>query len=86
MALNAAHAAYEARFGHAFVIYLGDTPEGEALDHVLAGIRSRLTNDAEEERVLAADELRRLAKGRLVEFVRGAGNCAASHNAAAPGR
>ncbi|MGQ4385502.1 2-oxo-4-hydroxy-4-carboxy-5-ureidoimidazoline decarboxylase [Streptomyces sp. SAS_270] len=86
MALNAAHAAYEARFGHAFVIYLGDTPEGEALDHVLAGIRSRLTNDPEEERVVAAEELRRLAGQRLGDLLRGAGNCATSHKGAALGR
>lgn len=70
MALDAAHAAYEAKFGHAFVICLDGLPPTEALDHVLAGIRSRLTNDPEEERVLAADELRRLAKGRLVDALR----------------
>jgi len=94
MALNAAHAAYEARFGHAFVIYLGDTPEGEALDHVLAGIRSRLTNDPEEERVVAAEELRRLAGQRLGDLLRGAGlhldaappRGAASRNGAALGK
>ena len=73
MAMDAAHAAYEARFGHAFVICLDDLPPSEALDHVLAGIRSRLTNDPEEERVVAAEELRRLAKGRLVTCLRGAG-------------
>ncbi|MET9735509.1 2-oxo-4-hydroxy-4-carboxy-5-ureidoimidazoline decarboxylase [Streptomyces sp. NPDC006458] len=73
MALSAAHTAYEARFGHAFVIYVGDTPPDEALDRFLEGIRSRLTNDPEDERVLAADELRRLAKGRLISMLRGAG-------------
>jgi 2-oxo-4-hydroxy-4-carboxy--5-ureidoimidazoline (OHCU) decarboxylase len=71
-ALDAAHAAYEARFGHVFVICLDDLSPNEALDHVLAGIRSRLTNDPEEERVLAAEELRRLAKGRLMAHLRGA--------------
>lgn len=65
MALSAAHAAYEARFGHAFVIYLGDAHPNEALDHILEGIRKRLANDPEEERVIAAEELRRLARGRL---------------------
>ncbi|MEU9174767.1 2-oxo-4-hydroxy-4-carboxy-5-ureidoimidazoline decarboxylase [Streptomyces sp. NPDC048420] len=73
MAMDAAHAAYEARFGHAFVICLDGLPPGEALDHVLAGIRSRLTNDPEEERVVAAEELRRIARGRLVSSLRGAG-------------
>ncbi|MFI7411288.1 2-oxo-4-hydroxy-4-carboxy-5-ureidoimidazoline decarboxylase [Streptomyces sp. NPDC049627] len=85
-ALSAANAAYEARFGHAFVICLDHLPPDEALDHVLAGIRSRLTNDPEEERVVAAEELRRLARGRLVGSLRGAGNCATSPNDAAPGK
>ncbi|MFG2119155.1 2-oxo-4-hydroxy-4-carboxy-5-ureidoimidazoline decarboxylase [Streptomyces sp. NPDC048710] len=93
-ALSAAHAAYEARFGHVFVIYLGDTPPAETLDRTLEGIRSRLTNDPEEERVLAAEELRRLARQRLEQLLRDAGlhlpaappRGAASHNGAAPGR
>ncbi|GAA3119715.1 2-oxo-4-hydroxy-4-carboxy-5-ureidoimidazoline decarboxylase [Streptomyces echinatus] len=63
MALSAAHAAYEARFGHAFVIYLGDVPADEVIDRILEAIRSRLTNDPEEERVTAADELRRWPGG-----------------------
>jgi len=84
-AMSAAHAAYESRFGHAFVIYLGETSPTECLDHILEGIRSRLANDPEEERVVAAEELRRLAKGRLVDLLRGAGNCATSHKQPAPG-
>ncbi|MFJ8634351.1 2-oxo-4-hydroxy-4-carboxy-5-ureidoimidazoline decarboxylase [Streptomyces sp. NPDC093568] len=68
-ALSAAYAAYEAKFGHAFIICLDGLSHTETLDHVLAGIRSRLTNDPEEERVLAAEELRRLARGRLVAAV-----------------
>lgn len=48
-----------------FVICLDGFPPGEALDQVLAGIRSRLTNDPEEERVTTTEELRRLARGRL---------------------
>ncbi|MEV0486380.1 2-oxo-4-hydroxy-4-carboxy-5-ureidoimidazoline decarboxylase [Streptomyces sp. NPDC050508] len=66
MALDAAHAAYEARFGHVFVICADGIAPDEVLDHVLAGIRSRLTNDPEEERVVVAEELRRLARGRLL--------------------
>ncbi|WP_189265799.1 2-oxo-4-hydroxy-4-carboxy-5-ureidoimidazoline decarboxylase [Streptomyces fuscichromogenes] len=85
-ALSAANAAYEARFGHVFVIYLGDTPPAESLDRVLEGIRSRLTNDPEEERVIAAEELRRLAGGRLLQLLRGAENCATSPNTPAPGK
>ncbi|WP_443060156.1 2-oxo-4-hydroxy-4-carboxy-5-ureidoimidazoline decarboxylase [Streptomyces sp. NBC_00444] len=72
-ALCAAHAAYEARFGHAFVICVDHLPPSEVLDQILAGIRSRLTNDPEEERVVAAEELRRLARGRLKDALRGAG-------------
>jgi 2-oxo-4-hydroxy-4-carboxy--5-ureidoimidazoline (OHCU) decarboxylase len=80
MALDAAHAAYEAKFGHVFAICLDGTPPMEIPNTVLAAIRSRLTNDPEEERVAAAEELRRLARERLVRHVRGAGNCATSHS------
>ncbi|MYT68677.1 2-oxo-4-hydroxy-4-carboxy-5-ureidoimidazoline decarboxylase [Streptomyces sp. SID8367] len=69
-ALAAAHAAYQDRFGHAFVVCLDDTAPDEALDHLLSALRDRLGNDREEERVLAADELRRLARGRIVRLVR----------------
>ncbi|MFF8725365.1 2-oxo-4-hydroxy-4-carboxy-5-ureidoimidazoline decarboxylase [Streptomyces sp. NPDC015171] len=94
MALSAAHAAYEARFGHAFVIYLGDAPPDEAVDRFLEAIRSRLANDPEEERIVTAEELRRLAKDRLARLLGGAGphppaappRGATSHNGAAPGR
>lgn len=72
-ALSAAHAAYESRFGHAFVLYLGDTPPAETPDHILVAIRSRLANDPEKEREVAAEELRRLARGRLITHLRGAG-------------
>lgn len=75
-ALHAAHAAYEARFGHAFVICLDGLPPDEALNQVLAGIRSRLTNDPEEERALAKDELRRLARSRLARALRDRGRWA----------
>ncbi|MFG2499807.1 2-oxo-4-hydroxy-4-carboxy-5-ureidoimidazoline decarboxylase [Streptomyces sp. NPDC048441] len=68
-ALRAAHAAYESRFGHVFVICLDDVPPSQALNHLLAGIRARLGNDPEEERVIAAEELRKLARGRLTRLV-----------------
>ncbi|WP_394297642.1 2-oxo-4-hydroxy-4-carboxy-5-ureidoimidazoline decarboxylase [Streptomyces griseus] len=64
-ALRAAHAAYESRFGHAFVISLDGVRPGERLDAVLAAIRSRLGNEPDEERAVAADELRRLSRSRL---------------------
>ncbi len=84
-ALNAAHAAYEAKFGHVFVISLDGVPEEEALDRVLEDIRSRLANDPEDERVVAAEQLRRLARERLENMLRGAGNCADSPHGAASG-
>ncbi|MCX5248497.1 2-oxo-4-hydroxy-4-carboxy-5-ureidoimidazoline decarboxylase [Streptomyces sp. NBC_00201] len=68
-AMSAAHAAYEAKFGHAFVICPDGLNPAETLDHVLAGIRARLSNDPEEERVIAAEELRRLARGRLLQLL-----------------
>ncbi|MFI6806766.1 2-oxo-4-hydroxy-4-carboxy-5-ureidoimidazoline decarboxylase [Streptomyces luteogriseus] len=85
-ALSAAHAAYEARFGHVFVICLGGVSPSETLDRLLEAIRSRLTNDPEEERAVVADELRRLAKERLVGALRGAGNRALDPSGPAPGR
>ncbi|MFF2517793.1 2-oxo-4-hydroxy-4-carboxy-5-ureidoimidazoline decarboxylase [Streptomyces sp. NPDC058086] len=72
-ALSAAHAAYESRFGHVFVICLDDFSPEESLDQVLVGIRSRLTNDPEEERLVAAEELRRLARGRMTRLLGDAG-------------
>ncbi|MYW68454.1 2-oxo-4-hydroxy-4-carboxy-5-ureidoimidazoline decarboxylase [Streptomyces sp. SID8379] len=69
-ALAAAHAAYRSRFGRDFVVCLDETAPGEALNHVLGALRDRLGNDQEEERVLAAEELRRLARGRIARLVR----------------
>ena len=45
------------------------TAPEELLDQVLAGIRTRLGNEPEEERSVAAEELRRLARGRLARLV-----------------
>ncbi|WP_138896985.1 2-oxo-4-hydroxy-4-carboxy-5-ureidoimidazoline decarboxylase [Streptomyces chryseus] len=72
-ALRAAHAAYESGFGHAFVICLDGFRPEEHRDQVLAGIRSRLGNEPDEERAVAADELRGLARGRLARLVSGPG-------------
>ncbi|NGN64427.1 2-oxo-4-hydroxy-4-carboxy-5-ureidoimidazoline decarboxylase [Streptomyces sp. A7024] len=68
-ALRAAHAAYESRFGHAFVLCLDGFAADERLDQVLAGIRTRLANEPEEERAVAKEELRRLARARLRRLV-----------------
>nr|WP_281289729.1 2-oxo-4-hydroxy-4-carboxy-5-ureidoimidazoline decarboxylase [Streptomyces piniterrae] len=67
-ALRAAHAEYERRFRHVFVICLDDCPEGELLDHVLSEIRARLANAPDEERAATSEELRRLARGRLTRL------------------
>ncbi|WP_275936958.1 2-oxo-4-hydroxy-4-carboxy-5-ureidoimidazoline decarboxylase, partial [Streptomyces nanshensis] len=70
-ALRAAHAAYEHRFGHVFLVCLDEYEPGERLDQALAGVRTRLGHDPEEERPLVAEELRRLARGRLLRLVAG---------------
>ncbi|MER6114933.1 2-oxo-4-hydroxy-4-carboxy-5-ureidoimidazoline decarboxylase [Streptomyces sp. A0642] len=69
LALAAAHAAYESRFGHVFVICLDGFRPAEHPDQVLAGIRARLGHEPEHERVVTADEMRRLARGRIIELV-----------------
>lgn len=69
LALAAAHAEYERRFGHAFVICLDGYPPAEHPDQVLAGIRARLGHEEDRERAVAADEMRRLARGRLAALV-----------------
>ncbi|MEI5035598.1 2-oxo-4-hydroxy-4-carboxy-5-ureidoimidazoline decarboxylase [Streptomyces sp. NPDC020755] len=69
LALRAAHAAYESRFGHAFVICLDAYQPSQHVDQVLAGIRVRLAHDPDEERAVTAEELRRLARSRIVELL-----------------
>ncbi|GAA2971672.1 hypothetical protein GCM10020227_45440 [Streptomyces flavovirens] len=73
LALRAAHAAYEHSFGHVFVICMDGVPPSQHVDQVLAAIRARLANDPDEERSLTAEEMRRLARGRIVELVTEAG-------------
>lgn len=72
-ALRAAHTAYRGRFGHVFVICVDGVAPDEVPDLLLTGIRGRLGNEPEDERVLVAEELRRLARGRLVRLVRACG-------------
>ncbi|MDG4863283.1 2-oxo-4-hydroxy-4-carboxy-5-ureidoimidazoline decarboxylase, partial [Streptomyces sp. T-3] len=69
LALGAAHAKYESTFGHAFVISLDGLPTAEHLDQTLTGLRSRLGNEPDEERVVAAEELRRLARARIARLI-----------------
>ncbi|WP_461008689.1 2-oxo-4-hydroxy-4-carboxy-5-ureidoimidazoline decarboxylase [Streptomyces capparidis] len=68
-ALRAAHAAYESRFGHVFVVHLDDLPSDQILDRVLTALRTRLNHSPEEERPVAAEELRRVAGARLAHLV-----------------
>jgi len=68
-ALRAGHAAYADRFGHAFIVHLDDFRPEERLDQALAGIRARLANDADEERAVSAEELRRLTRSRLARLL-----------------
>ncbi|WP_303246584.1 2-oxo-4-hydroxy-4-carboxy-5-ureidoimidazoline decarboxylase [Streptomyces sp. NA04227] len=85
-ALTAAHDVYEQRFGHAFVICPDDFPAEEVLDQVLHSIRSRLSNDPEEERVLAAEELRRLARGRITRLMHALGEAMDAQESPETGR
>ncbi|MEU7551281.1 2-oxo-4-hydroxy-4-carboxy-5-ureidoimidazoline decarboxylase [Streptomyces sp. NPDC044571] len=68
LALDAAHAEYERKFGHAFVICLDGHPQEEQASQLLAAIRRRMGLDADEERAITADELRRLAQARLADL------------------
>ncbi|NYI07992.1 2-oxo-4-hydroxy-4-carboxy-5-ureidoimidazoline decarboxylase [Allostreptomyces psammosilenae] len=72
-ALRAAHTAYQERFGHPFVICWEDRAEDERLAHLLDRLHARLGNDPEEERLIAAEELRRCALIRLTHLVSAAG-------------
>lgn len=68
-ALRAGHAAYAARFGHAFVVCLDRFGPEERLDQALVSIRKRLAHDPDEEWAVAAEELRRLARGRIARLL-----------------
>ncbi|MFJ5674321.1 2-oxo-4-hydroxy-4-carboxy-5-ureidoimidazoline decarboxylase [Streptomyces sp. NPDC093097] len=67
-ALRAAHAAYERRFRHAFVISLDGCRDDEKLNQTLHALRTRLAHEPDEERSVAADALRRLARTRLAQL------------------
>ncbi|MEU9120200.1 2-oxo-4-hydroxy-4-carboxy-5-ureidoimidazoline decarboxylase [Streptomyces sp. NPDC048506] len=67
-ALRAARAEYQRRFRHTFVICLDGYRDDELLDQVLHGIRTRLGHEPGEERAVTAEELRRLARGRLTRL------------------
>ncbi|MFE1412544.1 2-oxo-4-hydroxy-4-carboxy-5-ureidoimidazoline decarboxylase [Streptomyces sp. NPDC058746] len=70
LALDAANAEYARKFGHAFVISLDEHPLEERANQLLAAIRHRMAHEADEERSISADELRRVARTRLAELTR----------------
>jgi 2-oxo-4-hydroxy-4-carboxy-5-ureidoimidazoline decarboxylase len=67
-ALRAAHAAYEAKFGHAFVIALSEADPAAALDQTLTSLRRRLAHDEDEESAATAEQLRRICRSRLLRL------------------
>ncbi|MCX5194842.1 2-oxo-4-hydroxy-4-carboxy-5-ureidoimidazoline decarboxylase [Streptomyces sp. NBC_00249] len=69
LALDAARAEYERTFGHAFVICLDGHPPEEQVDQLLAAIRRRMAHEVDEERSISADELRLVARSRLVRLL-----------------
>jgi 2-oxo-4-hydroxy-4-carboxy-5-ureidoimidazoline decarboxylase len=60
-ALADANRAYEEKFGQVFLIFAS----GRTQEEILAAALDRLANDEETERVIVADELRRIALLRL---------------------
>ncbi|WKV76199.1 2-oxo-4-hydroxy-4-carboxy-5-ureidoimidazoline decarboxylase [Streptomyces sp. PCS3-D2] len=70
LALEAAHTEYERKFGHAFVVCLDGHPPEEQADQLLGAIRRRMGHEADEERSISADELRRVAQSRLLDLTR----------------
>ncbi|MFD5622132.1 2-oxo-4-hydroxy-4-carboxy-5-ureidoimidazoline decarboxylase [Streptomyces yangpuensis] len=70
LALDAARAEYERKFGHAFVICLDGHPPEEQSDQLLGAIRRRMGHEVDEERSISADELRRVAQSRLLDLTR----------------
>ncbi|MER6212814.1 2-oxo-4-hydroxy-4-carboxy-5-ureidoimidazoline decarboxylase [Streptomyces sp. NPDC001674] len=69
VALDAARAQYERTFGHAFVVCLDGHPPEEQISQLLAAIRRRLGHEIDEERSIAADELRMVARSRLLRLL-----------------
>lgn len=64
-ALNEAQDAYEAKFGHVFLI----SATGLTNDEMLTALHTRLTNTFEEECDAARTELRKLVALRLTRLV-----------------
>ncbi|WP_327289104.1 2-oxo-4-hydroxy-4-carboxy-5-ureidoimidazoline decarboxylase [Streptomyces sp. NBC_01198] len=85
-ALRAAHAHYEAKFGHAFILALDTAADpAAALDQTLASLRVRLGHDEDEERVVTAEQLRRICRTRLIRLAGGDGPGGAGGTEGGPG-
>jgi OHCU decarboxylase len=65
--LAAANDAYEARFGHVYLV----RATGRSADELLALARARLANDAEAELRVAAEEQRQITRLRLEKLFAG---------------
>ena len=69
VALVDANRKYEAKFGHVFLIFASGRDETE----ILAEARRRLGNDVATERIVVAEELRKIALLRLGRLIDGLG-------------
>lgn len=65
-ALRDGNRAYEARFGHVFLL----CADGVAADEMLAALRERMTNDPETELRVAASEQQKIIDLRLTKLLR----------------
>jgi allantoicase len=64
-ALAKENLAYEAKFGHVFLI----CATGKSADEMLAALRARMANDAATEIAMAAEEQRKITRLRLEKLV-----------------
>ena len=64
-ALAAANLAYEARFGHIYIV----CASGRGADEILADLRSRMRNDPATELRVAAEEQRKITRLRLARLL-----------------
>ena len=65
-ALAEANRAYEARFGHVFIV----CASGKSAPEMLALLRERLNNDPKAELTIAADELKKITRLRLERLLK----------------
>jgi OHCU decarboxylase len=63
--LAAANRAYDARFGHTFIV----CATGRSAEEILAILGQRLTNDPEDEVRIAADEQRKITALRIAKLL-----------------